>query len=298
MIRNQSGQSLVQVLVAVGIMGIVMMAMQSMFATLNTESRALNEKLGTLDLEKVMIASLADGSVCKYVMQGPSAVPFDSTAPMTPDKPLSIVLPSPAGAPATLYATYTPANGAVPEKIGPVVAQVGQQPSASARTLVIKQISLQLTGKGSSPDQFTGYWEIDFDGTKLVRALKPVMIATTITADITSPTSAKVAGCQGNASSGAAAGGDGQWCGAFTGSFNGGGGVNKVLFACKGTTPSCPAGTSMYQGFGCKDGGGVFHDYDSSTVCPTGYTLTTLIPYTDPLNGGFPSTFFTCTAKP
>src|SRR5947209_6537565 len=93
-IKNQRGQSLVQVIISASIMGIMMLAVAAMMTSQRNEAKALTEKLATSDLEKVLIASLSTGTVCSYVLNNPVVLTFNSatlpatiTLPSTPAQP-------------------------------------------------------------------------------------------------------------------------------------------------------------------------------------------------------------------
>ncbi len=78
---NKKGQSLVQVLVSMGIMGIFMMAMISTQSMQAKENRALSEKLAANDFQQQLTRAFADGSLCKKLLTTPSPTTFDSTKP-------------------------------------------------------------------------------------------------------------------------------------------------------------------------------------------------------------------------
>jgi hypothetical protein len=88
---NEKGQGLLEVIIAIGIMGIMMLGFASMMSSQYRETGALEQKLAAMDLEKLLIASLADGTVCQYVLNNPTVLTFDSTAAL----PRTISLPSP-----------------------------------------------------------------------------------------------------------------------------------------------------------------------------------------------------------
>jgi len=199
---NQRGQSIAQVLVAVALMGIVMAAFTTLIATQMKESKALAEKLAALDLQQFLTASLADGSVCAYVLNNPTVLTFNSTS-VSPATPQTITLPNPraAGLPARLYSAILPNPAPPPTQIpGAVAVEVGQPASAISSSLIVASIQLQiLSGTGG---RYKGNWLINFDRSKTVRALNPVSVAVTLTADISAPGAAKVTGCQSGNSSG------------------------------------------------------------------------------------------------
>jgi hypothetical protein len=183
---DELGGSLVELLVVTGIMMIVMMAVSSMFLSQQTETRALSEKLASLDLERVLIAALADGKVCAYVLNNPTVLTFNSAAAL----PQTITLPSSSINPAKLYSGIIPGPPVLP---GPIVVEVNKPASAISNSLVVQSIQLQIiSGVGSN---FTGTWAITFDSTKTVRAIKPVYVTTMLTVDNTIPAFSKITGC-------------------------------------------------------------------------------------------------------
>ncbi len=185
--KNAKGISIVEVLIASGIMVIVMAGFTSMLMNQNKETKALSEVLASLDLQKTLVGSLADGTVCGYVLNNPTAIPFDSTA-----LPYTIVLP----ASRPLYAGVSGGVPTVP------IAQVNAAASAFAKSLVVKEIKLTITS--GSGNKFFGLWQIDFDPAMSVRPHKPAIIGTVLTANITTPAAATVSGCMGDLTAGAA----------------------------------------------------------------------------------------------
>jgi type II secretory pathway pseudopilin PulG len=180
---NSNGQSLVQVLVSVGIMGILMAAMASMQTAQSRENRALDEKLGGLDLQRTMATALADGAVCKYMLQTP---PINFSA--------SQVL---AGNPQTVTLT-TPVYASVAAGIpGPVIVQPNTNPPRG--TMPVKAITLTVaSGSGTT---FLGTINAVFDDTKLVRSIRPASATVILTTDVSNPGAATVTNCVGSNSS-------------------------------------------------------------------------------------------------
>ena len=190
-IKNQRGQSLIQIVISIGIMGIVMAGFASMMSIQSKETRSLTEKLAALDLQKILTSALADGSVCQYVLNNPSVLTFNSTL-VSLATPQTVIISTP------LYASV---SGGVP---GPPIAQVLQQASSFSNTLIINSISLSITsGSGSS---YIGNWVVEFDNTKTVRAIKPATISTTLIADTSTPTAARITGCMAGALAGTVTG--------------------------------------------------------------------------------------------
>ena len=68
-LKNKLGVSILEVLIASAIMVVVMAGFSSMMLNQNKEIRALTETLGAQDLQKSLVASLAKGDVCQYVLK-------------------------------------------------------------------------------------------------------------------------------------------------------------------------------------------------------------------------------------
>jgi type II secretory pathway pseudopilin PulG len=186
-VRNERGQSLVQILVAVGLMGILMAAFAQMMTNQMRETKALSEKLASLDLEKLLIAALADGSVCGHVLNNPAPLTFDST------KPLPQYIEGPPGQPIKLYTSIVH-NPPGPDVPGPVAAEVGKPASAMVPSLTVQRIRLAITDKVGSA--YKGNWEVILDPTGTTRSLRPIAISTFLGVNASIPTAAKVLVCQ------------------------------------------------------------------------------------------------------
>ncbi len=113
---NQHGQSIIQVLVSIALMGILMTVFASMLLSQERETKALSQKLASTDLERLLQSSLSDGSVCQYIVNNPAVLTFDSThvSPTTPQ----IITPT--------LPIYASVQSGPPVVTGPVVAQIGQ----------------------------------------------------------------------------------------------------------------------------------------------------------------------------
>lgn len=199
MISSQRGQSLVMTLVSVGITGILVLVMASMFDHQRAEIRSLSEKLGANDLGKAVIAALADGTVCRYVLNNPVPLTFNSTA-VTPTNPQVIDIRTP------LYASINPGP---PPSPGAELVKANPSTFASAFSNTLWVNSIRLSIHAGSGATYLANWQIGFDQTKLVRAIQPISVLTTLTVDNTNPTAARIVDCQ-NGRAGSVSGGG--WC--------------------------------------------------------------------------------------
>lgn len=181
LLLTQNGMSLVELLVSVGIMAIIMAGFASMQVQQQRESRAITEKLASMDFEKLLQSAMMDGTTCKFILNNPTALTFNSTA-LSPTTPQYVTPSRPL---------YAQVNGATP---GPVVAQLNQ-PLSGNPSLVPNLIRLKIeSGSGGT---YIGRWEVHFDSDRLVRALKPVTVSTVLTVDTSNPSAARIMNCLG-----------------------------------------------------------------------------------------------------
>jgi type II secretory pathway pseudopilin PulG len=259
---NSRGQSLVQVLVGMVIMGILMVGFTSMMVNQQRETRALSEVLASMDLQRTLMISMSDGLVCKYVLNNPTVLKFNSNA-VTPTTPQYISVNQ-------LFS--------VPGPNAPVVAEVDKQASPYSHSLYVKSIKLKITsGTGSN---FLGTWLVDFDATKSVRPVKPAQVTTTLTVDVSSPTAAKITACQDS-------------CGGGGGGGGGGSCPDTQTYTTPGTVtwtkPSCGSsvkiecwgggggGSGSHSGGGGGGGGGGAYDSETIPASQMGATETVVI---------------------
>ena len=187
-LKNSRGQSLIQVLISIGIMGLLTLGMVTLQQLQGKENKALTEKLAVLDAQKLVSATLADGSVCTYHITRMPNHSFQAAdvTPTTVPAPINLGNDFLAGATNT----------------SPAIITVGQSISPLINNLVAT--SIQLTNIRCRPpctnpltsDVFTADFEINFDTTSLVRAIKPIISPTTIQT-VTSGGTKTIIGCQG-----------------------------------------------------------------------------------------------------
>ncbi len=185
-LKNKKAVSIVETLVAVGIMSIMMAGFASMLSSQGKETRALAEVLGVQDLQKSMIGIMAKGDVCQYMLQTKT---FNAQAVQNGTAQEIDMGTDP------IYSGMV--NATTP---GPVFIKKGDKGSAFSSSLVVENIKFvvdsgsYIGGNGA----FIGHWIINFDSSKSVRKLKPVSIAAAIYANTSSPTAAQSTACLGN----------------------------------------------------------------------------------------------------
>src|ERR1035437_381132 len=83
-LKNQDGQSLIQTLIGIGIMGIMMMAFASMTTSQARDNRGLTEKLAATDLTRVISLTLSQASTCNLLFTTASNVVTGSSLTFDP----------------------------------------------------------------------------------------------------------------------------------------------------------------------------------------------------------------------
>lgn len=174
--KNQTGQSLVQVLISIAIMGILTLTMMTTQSMQVRENKALTEKLAILDLQKLVTSTLAGTSACTFQLTNLPNHSFDATlvTATTSPPPMNI------------------GNTLLSDGIAtaPAIATVGQPASTLSSTVVVKSIELnniqcpQPCVNAVNSNTFTANIQISFEPSLMVRSLAP--ISSTVTLQTTS----------------------------------------------------------------------------------------------------------------
>jgi hypothetical protein len=167
-------------MVALGVMSILALAISSMTGNQQKESRAVSESFARLDLERLLISSLASGEICTFELTQPTAKTFNATKINTSTPPII-----------TLSGLHASGSSAAP-----LIVQIGAKASASSASLIVKSIDFENIVAAGTPDNYLADLKIDFDTAKSVRVLKPIQLRMTLVTDPTSPaTGKKIVGC-------------------------------------------------------------------------------------------------------
>jgi prepilin-type N-terminal cleavage/methylation domain-containing protein len=164
---NQLGMSLIEILIAMGILLIVMLAVANLQVSQMKEVRALSEKLAVLDLERLLISSLADGTICTAQL---------ATNAVNPSAPYHI--DSTALSTMSISLTSIPASSAVG-----AIPLISTLPSPAVSQIKIASIIVKNFISSGSPNQYIADLEVRFDSSLLVRALKPLTIKLNLRTD-------------------------------------------------------------------------------------------------------------------
>jgi hypothetical protein len=181
---GEKGESLISIMIGVGILSIAMMTLVSMLSTQQKEIRAINEKMDAFELKNLLLLVFKSSSVCTFELNNPIVLTFDSSTATTT-----------AAAIINVNQIHTQ-----PLNTSPLVIQSGNLvPGSSTNSLFVSGIRLKNIAFASfisaTVAKFIAQWEVIFDSSKLVRVFKPLTIPTVLTVDITTPSSSKVINC-------------------------------------------------------------------------------------------------------
>jgi hypothetical protein len=189
-IKNNKGISIIEALVGLGIASMVLYGLTSMQINQQKETRALSEKIGVLDVEKLLLQNLADGSLCTYMLTNTT---YDPTNPRTFDQTL---IGSPTPPTISLPGNQIVGSASATVATGPYLAKVGVSPSTNPN-LVVNSIQINgIVDLGSN--NYRADFEIGFDPTLLIRRPRPIKLTTILRTDASTPRN--ILSCAGFAS--------------------------------------------------------------------------------------------------
>lgn len=191
MINSQNGMSIVEVMIAIGIMGIMAAGMASLQSGQMKEAKAVGEQLASLELQRTLTQVIASGAVCQFI--------FNDSANS------SGLSATPPNATFTIPATYPLANAFTLTKIpstasatSPVAAQVNQVASSYSNSLTVASIAVDITGVGAN-NQFNANLIVSFNAPSArpgspVRQIKPISLPVILQSTVSGST-ATVTNC-------------------------------------------------------------------------------------------------------
>ncbi len=159
---NKSGQSMVQMLVSIGIMGIMMMSLISMLQTQNNEVRALKEKLATADLQVQLTRGFSDGAVCSSLLTGRTFTVTGS----------GVVLPSINLTNTSIPISTLPGAPALVAANAPISAISNTVFAAPTNTFQVRDITGSTVG---NVGHYMANFVVNLDTSRMVRSLKPIV---------------------------------------------------------------------------------------------------------------------------
>lgn len=170
---NRRGLSIIEVLIAAGLMVVVLSATSTMMLNQYRETMSLSQRLAILDLEKFLILNSASGDICsRFATANPSLFTFP-TGSFPPASPVNVD---------RLYLSSTSTQE---------LARVGQ-PLAGPGSFVIGGIKLE--NFAGSSGNYIATLSVGFDGS--VRPMKDIGISLKV-ATVISGANTVIIGCPG-----------------------------------------------------------------------------------------------------
>ncbi|HWU43644.1 MAG TPA: type II secretion system protein, partial [Bdellovibrio sp.] len=175
-----SGFSLVELLVSIGIMGVMLAAFSAMQANQFREVRALNEQLSAMTAQNSAMAILSDGQVCQFMLASQT---FNSTLP-----------PDSTAAGSEVLSTAIPVRPSSPVN----VLAVGDPASPLSNTLKVTAIKTRdFTPDPSDANLYKANIRVQFNGPPdTVRPIKDAIIPVVITTTNGGTPSATIQSCK------------------------------------------------------------------------------------------------------
>lgn len=235
-LKNKNGNSIIQVVIAMGITGILTMAILTLSSNQSKEMKYFKQKLEFLQMENLLSSALADPATCETILTA------NNISINTNDLPSNrIVIP-------LLKSSADPA--------APALLSANQAYDVENQ-LTIKEIFLDSFSAGGG-DRYFANFNVELDSSTLVRALRPAKVRLLFSADMGTPAdSRRMTSCRYTVGPPPppATVLPGTTCGACmtydNGATNGGSGANV---ACNGVSicgGNCPAGYYYTAIFWC-----------------------------------------------
>jgi hypothetical protein len=196
LIANSKGQSLIQVMISAGIMGILAMTFLSMMNAQQRMTTQLSQRLASLDLERSITSALADGTVCSYMLTNSA-----QTLAINPNglPPLTTALASFSQIPMS-------ANPTAPPLVNKTAPASSMSPSLFVSSITLDHVTCNPTLCTPASTQFNGKITVAFDSTnnKLIIPLAPLSFP--VNFSVTGSGVNKAVSCTGGGGTGATAG--------------------------------------------------------------------------------------------
>jgi prepilin-type N-terminal cleavage/methylation domain-containing protein len=173
MVKSVRGMSLVELIVAIGILGVVSAGIMTLISSLQKETKYVSQKLAALDFEKQLILLTSTQDVCaKVFTDAPATYTYAQTA-------------FPPSAPVLMDRVYTNATATTP------LIQNNQPIDPRDTSFVVEQIALE--GIVGTAGNYTAKLSFRLGGS--LRQMMPISIRVSLKTQVTAP-NISLTGCQ------------------------------------------------------------------------------------------------------
>ncbi len=164
-----------QVLVSIGIMGILLLAMVSMLQTQQKELRSIRQKQEAVELKSTMLQQMLKSDICTWQLK---------------DKVIDVSLVTTEASPSpTVVELNVLRQG--PDVSSAMLAQAGEKLPFTTTGIRVASISFRHIFATGNANEYTGVFEVSFDESSLAYAIHPVQVQQVIKVVGTDPGNAK-----------------------------------------------------------------------------------------------------------
>jgi hypothetical protein len=172
-VGNHYGFGLLEVIIAGGVMGILMLSFAQMANSQNQELAMITAKLEAQNLAALMNTAMADASVCSFAMSQPPAGYTIDASSATTLQAVNLLIP----------ALKITASASSMDLVWP-----GQVLSPQ---LTVNEVRLRNFATTGTADLYTAEFVVTFNSNTLIRTLKPIKILQFIQTDSATPLGSK-----------------------------------------------------------------------------------------------------------
>lgn len=203
-----AGFSLVEALIALGVLSIGALNFAQLVKEQQKEIKAMSESLSAIEVRTALTQVLTKNQTCLFNLTSPSPRTFNANL-VSVDNPQHIML--------NKILTHATAQA-------PAIVELNKA-IPSSHGLVVDEIKLSIIGQSGTT--FNAEWVIGFDRKRAVRAMKKIKIPVIVHANLTNPSAATISSCQ-----------NGEAPTAFTGEFGGIYSWHRHYKKCSSKNPS------------------------------------------------------------
>ncbi len=183
---NERGMGMIEVVIAAGLMGVLVLGMASMYETQQKQIKVLMQKQELVDLKNQMLTNLNNPTVCTWQLK---------------DKAIDVSMPTSEVSPSPTILTLT--NNTIyggPNSTSAPLASAGQKLPNSIHGLQVLRVAFKGIFATGNPDEYRGVFEVVLDPASTPMPVRPVQVPVTIsTAPADPPNAKKIVSCRGEA---------------------------------------------------------------------------------------------------
>ncbi len=181
--KDQTGFSLVETIIASGIAVFIILAVTSIFTTQLNQIKGLNQKQEMLELKSLMLEQLSKPGVCSWQLHDKVIDVSGSTTESSPSPTILNLVSLHQGTSTT----------------SALIARSSQRLPNTQHGIVVRNVTFRGIYATGNPDEYVGRFEVAFDQSSLAHNMKPVQVQQLILTNPSDPVGAKrITTCRGS----------------------------------------------------------------------------------------------------